>query len=53
MPRQLHIFFNLIALFIIIYIGVGTFYKVVGIKLRQFAGPAVVVLQDTKVIIRR
>ena len=57
MPRQLHIFFNLIALFIIIYIGVGTFYKVVGIKLRQFAGPAVVVLQDTKVdrqeVIRR
>ena len=57
MPRQLHIFLNLIALFIIIYIGVGTFYKVVGIKLRQFAGPAVVVLQDTKVdhqeVIRR
>lgn len=57
MPRQLHIFFNLIALFIIIYIGVGTFYRVVGIKLRQLTGPEVIVLQDIKVdrqeVIRR
>ena len=49
MPRQLHIFFNLVALFVIIYIGVNTFYRVVGIKLHQAAVPKVVVLKDTKV----
>ena len=49
MPRQLHIFFNLVALFVIIYIGVNTFYRVVGIKLHQAAGPRIVVLKDAKV----
>jgi general secretion pathway protein C len=49
MPRQLHILFNLISLFIIIYIGVNTFYRVVGIKLHQAAGPKIVVLEATKV----
>jgi general secretion pathway protein C len=49
MSRQLHILFNLIALFIIIYIGVNTFYKILGIKLHQAAGPEVFVSKDTKV----
>jgi general secretion pathway protein C len=49
MPRQLHILFNLIALFIIIYIGVNTFYRLIGIKLHQAAGPEVVVLGDAKI----
>jgi general secretion pathway protein C len=49
MPRQLHILFNLISLFIIIYIGVNTFYRVVGIKLHHAAGPKVVALEATKV----
>jgi len=49
MPRQLHIFFNLVALFVIIYIGVNTFYRMVGIKLHQAAGPKVVVLKDAKI----
>jgi general secretion pathway protein C len=45
MPRQIHIIFNLLALFVIIYIVVDTFYRVVGVELHQAAGPKVVMLQ--------
>jgi general secretion pathway protein C len=45
MPRQIHILFNLLALFVIIYIVVDTFYRVVGIELHQAAGQKSVVLE--------
>ncbi|KPK33892.1 MAG: hypothetical protein AMK70_08950 [Nitrospira bacterium SG8_35_1] len=46
MPRQIHILFNLLALFVITYIVVDTFYRVVGIQLHRMGGEKVVILQD-------
>ncbi len=46
MPRQIHILFNLLALFVITYIAVDTFYRVVGIQLYRMGGEKVVILQD-------
>jgi general secretion pathway protein C len=48
MPRQIHILFNLLALFVIIYIVVNTFYRVVGIELHQMSGQKVVMLEGVK-----
>lgn len=42
MPRQIHILFNLLALFVIIYIVVNIFYRLVGIQLQQISGQQVV-----------
>jgi len=41
MPRQIHILFNLVALFVIMYIVVDTFYGVVNIQLLKIGGPKV------------
>lgn len=46
MPRQIHILFNLLALFVIIYIVVHTFYRVVGIQLHRVGGEKVIVSKD-------
>ena len=46
MPRQIHILFNLLALFVIIYIMVHTFYRVVGIQLYGMGGERVIVIKD-------
>ena len=46
MPRQIHILFNLLALFFIIYIVVHTFYRVVGIQLYGVGGEKVIVIKD-------
>jgi len=48
MPRQIHILFNLLALFIIIFIVVDTFYRVVGIQLHRVGGQKVVMLQGVE-----
>jgi general secretion pathway protein C len=48
MPRQIHILFNLLALFVIMYIVVDTFYRVVGIQLHKMGGEKVVVLKDVE-----
>ena len=48
MPRQIHILFNLLALFVIIYIVVNTFYRVVGIQLHQVSGQKVVILENVE-----
>jgi len=46
MPRQIHIVFNLLALFIITYILVDMFYNVFSIKLYNIGAPKVVALKD-------
>ena len=46
MPKQIHILFNLLALFVISYIVVDTFYRVVVIQLYQIGGPEVVELKE-------
>ena len=46
MPRQIHILFNLLALFVITYIVVDTFYRVIGIELHQIGGRQVVALKE-------
>jgi general secretion pathway protein C len=46
MPRQIHILFNLLALFVIVYIVVNTFYRVVGIQLHRIGGEQVVAVRD-------
>ena len=46
MPRQIHILFNLLALFVIIYIMVHTFYRVVAIQLYGVGGERVIVTKD-------
>ena len=38
MPRQIYILFNLLALFVIVYIAVDTFYSVVGLQLQKAVG---------------
>jgi len=48
MPRQIHILFNLLALFVITYIVVDTFYRVIGIELHQMGGPKVVALKEVE-----
>jgi general secretion pathway protein C len=48
MPRQIHILFNLLALFVIIYIVVNTFYRLVGIELHQMSGQKVVMLEGVE-----
>ena len=48
MPRQIHILFNLVALFIIMYIVVDTFYSVVGIQMHRAGGEKVQVLKDVE-----
>jgi len=47
MPRQIHILFNLVALFIISYLAVGLFYKVAVIKLNRISGPQIVARMAT------
>jgi len=46
MSRQIHILFNLLALFVIVLIGVDTFYSMVGIQLHRVSGEKALVLQD-------
>jgi len=46
MPRQIHILFNLIALFFITYIVVDTFYSLVGIQLHKVSGEKAIVLKN-------
>ena len=48
MPKQIHILFNLLALFVITYIVVDTFYKVIGIELNQIGGQKVVALKEVE-----
>jgi len=48
MPRQIHILFNLLALFVIIYIVVNTFYRVVDMQLHQVSGQKVVMLESVE-----
>jgi general secretion pathway protein C len=48
MPRQIHILFNLLALFVIMYIVVDTFYRVVGIQLHRVSGEKVITLKDVE-----
>ena len=48
MPRQIHILFNLLALFVIIFIVVDTFYRVVGIQLHEVGGQKVVMLEGAE-----
>ena len=48
MPRQIHIIFNLLALFVITYIVVDTFYLVIGIELQQLGGQKVIALKEVE-----
>ncbi len=48
MPKQIHILFNLLALFVISYIVVDAFYRVVEIKLYHIGGPETVTLQEVE-----
>ena len=48
MPRQIHILFNLLALFVIMYIVVDTFYGVVTIQLHRAGGEKAVLLKDVE-----
>ena len=48
MPKQIHILLNLLALFVITYIVVDTFYRVIGIELHQMGGPKVVALKEVE-----
>lgn len=49
MPRQIHILFNLLALFVITYIVVNTFYRVIGIELHQIGGQQIVALKEVEI----
>lgn len=46
MPRRIHILFNLLALFVIVYIAVDTFYDIVGMQLHRMGGQKSVVLEN-------
>jgi general secretion pathway protein C len=46
MPRQIHIVFNLLSLFVITYILVDMFYNVASIKLYDLGAPEVIALKD-------
>jgi len=48
MTRQIHILFNLLALFIITYIVVDTFYSVVGMQLHRIGGEKIIALKDVE-----
>jgi len=48
MPRQIHILFNLLTLFIITYIVVDTVYNVFSIQLYEMGTPRVAALKDVK-----
>jgi general secretion pathway protein C len=48
MPKQIHILFNILALFVISYIVVDTFYRVFEIQLHQIVGPKVVALKEVE-----
>jgi general secretion pathway protein C len=48
MSRHIHILFNLLALFIITYIVVDTFYSVVGMQLHRIGGEKVIALKDVE-----
>jgi general secretion pathway protein C len=48
MPRQIHILFNLLALLVITYIVVDTFYRVIGVELHQISGPKAVALKEVE-----
>ena len=48
MPRQIHILINLLALFVIIFIVVDTFYRVVGIQLHRVGGQRAVVVEGVE-----
>ena len=48
MPKQIHILINLLALFVITYIVVDTFYRVIGIELHQMGGSKVVALKEVE-----
>ena len=45
MPRQFHILFNLLALFVIMYIVVDTFYGLVGMQLHRMSGEKAVAVK--------
>jgi len=49
MPKQIHILLNLLALFVITYIVVDTFYRVIDIELHQMGGLRVVVLNEAEI----
>jgi general secretion pathway protein C len=49
MSRQIHILFNLLALFVITYIVVDTFYRVIDIELHSIGGRQVVKLNEAEV----
>jgi general secretion pathway protein C len=48
MPRQIHILITLLALFVITYIVVDTFYRVVGIQLHRAGVQKTLVLKDVE-----
>lgn len=48
MPRKIHILFNLFALFVIMYIVVDTFYRVVGVQLYKINGEQVIMPDDVQ-----
>lgn len=48
MPRQIHIVFNLLALFVISYIVVDIFYRVIGVELHQIGGHPIVALKEVE-----
>jgi len=48
MPRQIHIAFNLLALFIITYIVVDTFYGVVNMQLYRLKTPRTLILKGVE-----
>jgi len=48
MPRQIHILINLLALFIITYIVVDTFYSVIGMQMHKIGGEKVQVLKEVE-----
>ena len=50
MPKQIHILLNLLALFVITFIVVDTFYRVIGIELHQMGGPRVVALKEVEML---
>jgi len=50
MPRQFHILFNLIALFVIMYIVVDTFYGVVTMQLHGVGGEKALILKDVETL---
>ena len=48
MPRYIHILFNLLALFVIIFIVADTFYRVVGIQLHKVGGQRTVIVEGVE-----